>query len=992
MHERTWRSINLWPHQREAVEMIERYLQSRSRGSALIRMPTGTGKTGVIAVTARCLGLNKNVLVVCPYAALRDQLTRDIDTRFFESIGIDPRVWPATVIAVRPSTLGTALDKRSSDVTVFVSTIQALQYLHREDQNNYSLLQRTIGLVMVDEGHREPAPDWAASVRSLHRHTVLLTATPYRNDHHMFSVDAGHIYAFSHKQAVADRYIREVRFQESKLSRDPRSFATELLTFYRSKLSKLKPSAIAKPRVIIRCETRESVSAITRELARLGVSVLGIHDRFDESLDEKKAQQVPDPKEQRQTFWVHQFKLLEGIDEPAFCLVALFDPLRNARSLVQQVGRIIRNPGRQRAQFAYVLCRPEDGQVSFWNGYRAYEQDYEKDPGRSELRQLFDTFLGLQPEYQYYDRDFRRKFDWTKKNLEEGFRYRPSAVVYQTSGKPDLNLLIRELVAEWTANDADIRFQGRPNENTFVGCYITARNSPILRTEALTELSLGFFSLRCNGNFLFFNDSQGRSSTVLRERYPGINPKLLESLYSGKTARISHVSLINTDVGKHNTRRRTIQAFSVADTAPGLLDHVHFASTATGYSTANGNQSRRYVGFSRGRVADRTRIGLNFADYCSWIDSVADELRRAPKAAALFQRYALFSEPPQDPEPRNVLLDIFDVMHEFVDGEKALDIEDVCLDVKDGIFTIPIGSQKFQVAIHYEPDRKQYRLEGREIDDTFEMTGPNGKPESLIHYLNRTQAIRVVIGTVGVIYAHGRFYRPRAPLVGRNTKKDGIELMRILEPLEALGTIGDEKGSKPTLAGWSEGSLFHFIDKCGRGSDLEKEFLDVDLVVCDDLQKEIADFILCSTKRRKIAMVHAKAKPAVLSASQLSEVCSQATKNLSFLSPYIQHPPPNLDLWDKEWTSGRGTVRKRIRVGKGPASRVWEQMLKVLRDPQSTKEVWIILGSTLSKSALEDESRRENPKPEAVQIVFLLQSTWAAVTSAGGRLRIFCSP
>jgi hypothetical protein len=47
----------LWEHQRRAVETVHAYLGSSNRGdrAALVTMPTGTGKTGVIAATVTLL-------------------------------------------------------------------------------------------------------------------------------------------------------------------------------------------------------------------------------------------------------------------------------------------------------------------------------------------------------------------------------------------------------------------------------------------------------------------------------------------------------------------------------------------------------------------------------------------------------------------------------------------------------------------------------------------------------------------------------------------------------------------------------------------------------------------------------------------------------------------------------------------------------------------------------------------------------------------------
>jgi len=83
-----WKSLPLWRHQVTAVEMIEDYLAASVSGSALVRMPTGSGKSGIIAVASRCLPNVINALVVCPHEMLRDQLAEDVKQRFFDNIGV----------------------------------------------------------------------------------------------------------------------------------------------------------------------------------------------------------------------------------------------------------------------------------------------------------------------------------------------------------------------------------------------------------------------------------------------------------------------------------------------------------------------------------------------------------------------------------------------------------------------------------------------------------------------------------------------------------------------------------------------------------------------------------------------------------------------------------------------------------------------------------------------------------------------------------------
>ena len=83
----------LWEHQREALAAMTRYLDrfdsSRPR-TALVHMPTGSGKTGVIASLAHSLNGSGPVVMLALRIALREQLARDVRKRFFGRAGIGP--------------------------------------------------------------------------------------------------------------------------------------------------------------------------------------------------------------------------------------------------------------------------------------------------------------------------------------------------------------------------------------------------------------------------------------------------------------------------------------------------------------------------------------------------------------------------------------------------------------------------------------------------------------------------------------------------------------------------------------------------------------------------------------------------------------------------------------------------------------------------------------------------------------------------------------
>ena len=63
-----------------------------------------------------------------------------------------------------------------------------------------------------------------------------------------------------------------------------------------------------------------------------------------------------------------------------------------------------------------------------------------------------------------------------------------------------------------------------------------------------------------------------------------------------------------------------------------------------------------------------------------------------------------------------------------------------------------------------------------------------------------------------------------------------------------------------------------------------------------------------------------------------------------------------------------------------------------IKDPNTEREVWLVLGSTLSKAKLEKALAMTRPAAEAIQATHLLQSTLATVGRANARLKFSAGP
>jgi superfamily II DNA or RNA helicase len=79
----------LWAHQASAADFAIGHL-NQSRSACLIRMPTGTGKTGVIGCLTRLANTGTS-LVLTPWANLRIQMIEALLTGFWKDVRLQPR-------------------------------------------------------------------------------------------------------------------------------------------------------------------------------------------------------------------------------------------------------------------------------------------------------------------------------------------------------------------------------------------------------------------------------------------------------------------------------------------------------------------------------------------------------------------------------------------------------------------------------------------------------------------------------------------------------------------------------------------------------------------------------------------------------------------------------------------------------------------------------------------------------------------------------------
>lgn len=1098
-------------YQRKAISMARAYIRlfpnaasaPRELGAALVYHPTGTGKTAVIAGLAHASPEIGNVLILTTREAIRDQLARELSGNLFLekekfNLGSQIRLSKSTyILGERRMLLGPTaelheetckhftselrdfaekqfkrvvdnpaasfLDELGSNRSILVMTVQMLVGLQRQDQITYAKLKDLMALVLFDEGHYEPAVKYSDAVRNLRKPVVLMSATPFRNDLKPFRVEARNIDIYKFADAVAEGVIRDVRIIQRTPTRDSDAFCRDVINYCKGEFGDDRG---VWPRIIVHCDDAGAIERLGDGFIANGFNdqVVAIHDQFHPTRAGYRSWQyraVPPPRQTDALIWIHQYKLMEGIDDHRFRVLAFFDPLQNVRSVVQQIGRVIRKGPGETGTNAIVLDHYRGRVSQYWELYKAYDKSISADYLTKTLsRYYLDQFIDVQPEIDYIQRKFRGRLDLRNlRAADDEILFDRKVTLKRVDATEKIASFASLVEASLAVEDYEF---AKYEFGDDVALFVTAKvDTPdFLNTMYFAEARHGaLLLLLLPKHGLLAIAIAGSAPESLSHLEPA-NPEQLDRLLTpGQSGRISAVTSRNTNLGNRVVRRRAISAPSIADVPPILDEYGHVVASVVGYNgtvprvvddldyqesvdedfnitsaapspigaagSTGADLLRRYVGLANGRVSEQGPP-LRLKAFRTWVESLAQQMESGTRYRQVYDRFAAVSQSRvKKGAARNLLLDIFDAADQYKhrDTGERLRGDDLCVDRKAVLvssgkplakFDVELNGSRYEVDIIFNESSQRYRLESPELDKAFVRT--DGRARSLGRVLNESQSFNVIPDDRTVIYVHGRFYAPGLKFGSRFSQSEFFA-GHCLYPSDIFKRINSEKGGRVLKATdqFDPASLFALIDSWKRGFDTrdlnlaptwisryrpEHFAFKPTLCICDDTQKESADFIFADAVDRRVVLIHAKAskKFREYSASALQDVCAQAQKNTSPFSTFALQRMGNYDQWNRPHKfSGDNkvslTIKNRIRKPSGyKAKEAWEELSDLLHNPLTTREVWLVLGNMLSAEHFDASLRSNDPATETLQLNHLLQTTIAAAASVGAKTRIFCAP
>ncbi len=494
-------------------------------------------------------------------------------------------------------------------------------------------------------------------------------------------------------------------------------------------------------------------------------------------------------------------------------------------------------------------------------------------------------------------------------------------------------------------------------------------------------------------------------------RYLGrINPSRVDAAVARGNAIFEKIRLRNMSVSKLAVRSKTIEAVDLSN-AVGPAGASRYVPQ--GYAVySNGNHISATP--STGRIAQRSdKIDHDFLiDYVRLvIDDIADGGEAESSFIRNFARPVDLSFLDNSTEPTLLTIDAAHLADAIFETPKIrlvrqLDggyveltkpqIDELFAEL-DVIFELAKSGKFYEMKLAgaHEPVGKiafnKARIALREVKlplatsvEVEKLEHPLGEDPgrmSLRSYLDKSDAFIVLFDSLSLAYIDGTLFRDDVFASG------GGNFLKYLRPTPALTDVTSEKGGfAPHKTEFDENSTFGAIARSIAASD--------ELLVCDDLNDEWADFIGVnnSADPPHVTFYHGKHGNLSLGAGSFHVSVSQAIKNLGRLRLEASEMAEKFARWRTTYNND-GVATNIHRTARGNPAELEAVFAEARSAPDGIRRVYIVTSSLSRKAvekALDDIAKGEAPSPHFVQLYWLLMGFFSACTDVGAFGSIIC--
>ncbi|MEJ1966508.1 MAG: DEAD/DEAH box helicase family protein [Gammaproteobacteria bacterium] len=388
--------------QRAAHVEVRRHFEQK-RDAAIIQIPVGCGKTGLIATLPFQIA-DGRVLVIAPNTTIRKGIADALE------IG-NPKFFLGKANVLQSFTNGpfiAVLDGPNANIHDCTES----QYVITNIQQLASSADRWLpqfppnffDMILVDEGHHNVAESWRKVFeRFPEAKVVSLTATPFRSDGQRVTGEV--IYRYPYSKAMIAGYIKHIHslnvapaeiyftykgetkrhtlqevleLREESWFRKGVALAPEcnvhIVDASIQRMRDLREQTGYKQQIIAAACSIDHARQIRALYEQRGLKAREIYSEMEEQQQEKVLRELED----FQIDCIVQVQMLgEGFDHPPLSVAAVFRPYRSLSPYVQFVGRIMRVfPGvdpSSPANHGYVVSHVGLNNDANWRDFREFD-------------------------------------------------------------------------------------------------------------------------------------------------------------------------------------------------------------------------------------------------------------------------------------------------------------------------------------------------------------------------------------------------------------------------------------------------------------------------------------------------------------------------------------------------------------------------------------------------------------------------------------------
>lgn len=388
----------------EAYKAVYDHLTvQNNRDHAIVVLPTGVGKTGVMGLIPYGNSMGK-VLIITPQLVIKDAVLDSLDPEH-------PRnFWMARNIFSKFNDLPAVIeyDSATSKWALNEANIVILNIHKLQERLDKALVKRVpsdfFDMIIIDEAHHSTAPTWEKTLEYFSSAKVVkLTGTPFRSDGEV--IDGKYVYKYPLSKAMAKGYIKSlerVKYipdalyltidrkddtlysidqirdmglkEEDWISRSvaySKDCSLKVVKESIDILERKRVTGIPHKIIAVACSIyhAEQIQAIFEEF---GMKVALIHSRLPK---DKLTAGLNAIENHKVEVVIHVAKLGEGYDHKYLSVAAIFRPFRSRLPYEQFIGRVLRSIDPDEAvneedNIAAVVHHQELGLEELWEFYR----------------------------------------------------------------------------------------------------------------------------------------------------------------------------------------------------------------------------------------------------------------------------------------------------------------------------------------------------------------------------------------------------------------------------------------------------------------------------------------------------------------------------------------------------------------------------------------------------------------------------------------------